>query len=113
MSFEENIKQWILVDNEMKKYYEKIKSLREKKNNIQENIIVHVKQNDLDDATVKINDGKLKFVETKTSNPITLKYLQSCLEECIESENDVQHIMNYIKDNRETKQHSEIKRFYD
>ena len=75
MSFEENIKQWILVDNEMKEYYEKIKSLREKKNNIQENIIVHVKQNDLDDATVKINDGKLKFVETKTSNPITLKYL--------------------------------------
>ena len=31
MSFEENIKQWILVDNEMKEYYEKIKSLREKK----------------------------------------------------------------------------------
>ena len=36
-----------------------------RKNNIQENIIVHVKQNDLDDATVKINDGKLKFEKQK------------------------------------------------
>ena len=113
MSFEENIKQWILLDNEMKEHYEKIKLLRERKNGVQENIITHVKNNDLDNATVKINDGKLKFVETKSSNPITLKYLQNCLEECIENEEDIEHIMSYIKENRETKQHSEIKRFYD
>jgi len=112
MSFEENIKQWILIDNEMKENYEKIKLLRERKNSLQENIITHVKNNDLDNARVKINDGELKFVETKCSNPITLKYLQCCLEECIESEEDVEHIMCYIKENRETKQHSEIKRFY-
>ena len=56
---------------------------------------------------------KLKFVETKYSNPITLKYLQNCLEECIECQEDIEHIMTYIKENRETKQNSEIKRFYD
>jgi len=113
MSFEENIKQWILVDNEIKQQSEQLKALREQRGNIQEQILVHVNDNELKQATVKINDGKLRFVDTKYTNPITLKYLHECLSQCIETEEDVEHIMCYIKENRESKQNSEIKRFYD
>lgn len=112
-NFEDNIKNWVKIDNELKAYNEKIKNLREKRNNVLNDINIYIENNNLNNATVSISDGKLKFTNSRVVNPLTLKYVQSCLENFIKDSNSVNTIMEYIKDNREVKNTPDIKRYYD
>jgi hypothetical protein len=112
MSFEENIKNWVMIDNQIKTLHEKTRELRENKNTMEENIINYVKTNKLTNAIVSISDGKLKFVNTKQTAPLTLKFVEECLAKCIKSEDQVKQIVNYIKESREVKYISDIKRYY-
>ena len=112
MSFENQIQQWVSLDNQLKIQNEKIKELREKRNTLTENIQHHVKNNSLSHSSVQISDGKLKFVETRVAEPLTFKYLEKTLSEIIKNESQVKMIMDHVKQKREIKVISEIKRFY-
>jgi hypothetical protein len=111
MSFEQQIQQWVSIDNQLKTLNEKVKELREKKNQLSEDIIVYADDNNLSSATIKISDGKLKFANNKITQPLTLKYLETCLGEIIKNPEQVEKIMDYIKAKREIKYEKEIKRF--
>ena len=54
MSLEENIKQWVRLDDQLKMVNEKAKDIREQKNNLEENILIYVEKNNLENATAKI-----------------------------------------------------------
>jgi hypothetical protein len=112
MSFEQNIQQWISVDNQMKQLTDKIKELRDKKNTLNDAIFNHVENSNLSNATVQISDGKLKFIKTKDTQQLTFKYLETCLHEIIKNEEQVNKIVDYIKNKRDVKYVPEIKRFY-
>jgi hypothetical protein len=112
MSFEQQIQQWVLIDNQLKSYNEKIKELREKKTLISQQINTHIEDNELNNAAIKISDGQLKFVKIKETQPLTFKYLETCLSEIIKNEDQVKKIVEYIKNKREIKYIPEIKRFY-
>ena len=112
MSFEENIKNWVALDNQLKIVNEKAKELREKKNTTEDTIMSYVKTNKLSNAVVNISDGKLKFVTTKQTAPLTLKFIDDCLSKCIKSDDQVKQIMHYIKECRESKLMPDIKRYY-
>jgi hypothetical protein len=110
--FENSIKRWVSLDNRIKALNDEVKALREEKSEINDNISQHIEANHLEKATIQISDGKLKYVTTKTQSPISLKYLESCLANCINDTNKVKEIMEYIKDNREVKETTELKRYY-
>ena len=112
MNFEQQIQQWVAIDNQMKILGDKIKELRDKKNTISEQINTHVETTELSNATVKINDGQLKFVKVKETQQLTFKYLETCLSEIIKNEEQVKKIVDYIKNKREVKYVPEIKRLY-
>tara|TARA_Y100000591_G_C21841083_1_gene705672 strand:+ start:2545 stop:2889 length:345 start_codon:yes stop_codon:yes gene_type:complete len=112
MSFEEHIKEWVSIDNQIRIYNDKLKELREKRTERSENIIQYVETQNLQNATVQISDGKLRFSETKQQTPLTLHYVKSCLTNCISDPEKVEQIMQYIKNSRETKIVSNIKRSY-
>jgi hypothetical protein len=112
MSFESQIQQWVAVDNQMKLLNDKMKELRDKKNTISEQINTHIETNQLSNASVKINDGQIKFIKVKETQQLTFKYLETCLSEIIKNEEQVQKIVDYIKNKREVKYIPEIKRFY-
>ena len=111
MSFEENIKKWVALDNQLKTLNEKTKQLRDDKNNLEEGIMTYVDTNKLSNATVNISDGKLRFVSTKQTAPLTLKYVEECLAKCIGNEGQVTQIMKVIKESREVKYTADIKRY--
>ena len=111
-SFQENIKQWVAVDNRIKTLNSEIKQLRSQKNEHAESIMHYVETNKLSNAIVNISDGKLRFTETKQKEPLTFKYIESCLSKCIEDEKDVKDIMKFIKTSRETRIVNDIKRSY-
>lgn len=112
MSFEEQIQQWVSIDNQIKLYNEKLKELRSQRNQTSGQIIEYVDTENLRNATVQISDGRLRFMETKQQVPLTLQHVKKCLLECIRPPEKVDEIMAYIRDSREYKTISNIKRSY-
>ena len=110
-SFENKIQQWIQLDNQLKKLNEQTKQLREQRNSLESNLTSYAKTNNIVDTTIKVNNDKLKFVDTKVPEPLTFKYLEKTLGEIIKNENQVQLIMDHIKQKRAVKIVPEIKRF--
>jgi seryl-tRNA synthetase len=109
--FENQLKQWVQIDNQLKELNERTKELREKRNSLEKNISTYISSNNLSNSTIQISDGRLKFVNTKVPEPITFKYLEKTLGEIIKNESQVQLIMDYIKQKRIIKMVPEIKRF--
>jgi len=111
MSFEQNIQQWISIDNEIKLLSEKIHDLRERKSKIHENINIHVESNHLNNVTLQVNKDNIKFITTKVTNPLTFKYVEKSLGNIIKNPVQVKQIVEYLKENRDIKLVNEIKRF--
>jgi hypothetical protein len=112
MSFEQNIQQWIAIDNQMKIINDKHKELRDKKQSLSNQINSYVETKQLSNSTINISDGKLKFINVKDTQQLTFKYLETCLGEIIKNEEQVKKIVDYIKNKREVKYVPEIKRLY-
>jgi hypothetical protein len=111
MSFEGQIQQWVQIDNQLKQLNDKAKELRDKRNLLEQNITNHAFSNNLSDSTVKISDGRLKFVNTKVQEPLTFRYLEKTLSEIIKNESQVKLMMEHIRQKRAVKIVPEIKRF--
>lgn len=112
MSFEENVKKWVALDNQIRILNDKAKELKENRNDTENAIMKYVETNKLTNATVNISDGKLRFVTNKQTAPLTLKYVEDCLKKCINNNDQVQQIMDFIKESREVKISPDIKRSY-
>jgi DNA helicase IV len=111
MNFENEIKQWVQIDNQLKELNERTKVLREKRNILEKNITTYAASNNLSNSTIQISDGRLKFGNAKVPEPLTFKYLEKTLTEIIKNENQVKLIMEHIKQKRDIKIIPEIKRF--
>lgn len=111
MSFESQIQQWISIDNQLKILNEKTKELREKRTALTSNISNYASTNNYSNKIIQISDCKLKITHTKTSEPLTFKYIEKSLGEVIQSDSHVKSIIEHLKQKRETKIIPEIKRF--
>lgn len=111
-NFEQKIQQWVSLDNQLKIYNEKIRELREKKNELEEGLIEHAQQNNITNSLIQISDGKLKFISSRVQCPLTFKYLEKSLGTIIKDENQVKRIIHHVKEQREIKIVPELKRFY-
>lgn len=112
MSFQEKIQHWVSLDNQIRHLTDKTKELRNKKNDTCDEILSYVNTNKLDNAVVQISDGRLRFVETKQQQPLTYKFVEECLNHCIQDQSKVKQMISYMKQHRETKVVPEIKRTY-
>lgn len=111
MSFDNKIQQWVQIDNQIKKLNEQAKQLREQRNTLETNLTNYAKSNNISNTTIKVNNDKLKFTDTKVPEPLTFKYLEKTLGEIIKNESQVKVIMDHIKQKRSIKIVPEIKRF--
>ena len=106
------IKRWVELDNKIKESADEVRDIRTEKAVINDEILEIIEEKQLEKATVNISDGKLRFVASKHTAPLTLAYIEKCLSELITNGKQVEQIMTYIKKNRETKTTMEIKRVY-
>ena len=111
-TLETKIKRWVELDNRIKESNDTVKDIRTEKSVINDEIIELVEEKQLEKATVNIPDGKLKFVAAKHTAPLTMTYIEKCLNDLITNGKQVEQIMTYIKKNRESKTTMEIKRVY-
>ena len=108
--FSENIQKWVFIDNQLKKYNGQIRKLREYRTNINTQIHEYVKTNHLEHVSIDISDGELKFVDKREYAPLTFTYIKSCLTTMIKDPSHIERIMEYLRENREVKTISEIRR---
>jgi hypothetical protein len=111
-SFQDSIKTWVDIDNQLRIVNDRAKTLRDAKKNQEEQILSYVETNNLSNAVVNISDGKLKFASSKQTGSLTFKHVEECLGKCIQSEESVKKIMKYIRATRPSKSVTDIKRSY-
>jgi hypothetical protein len=111
MSFEDNIKKWVQLDNQIKIYSDRVKSLREQKSELTESLFAQAHEKEYENAVIQITDGKLKFANTKVQAPLTFKYVEEILTNTVTNPKAKDQIIKQLKDSREVKYTQEIKRY--
>ena len=112
MPFEDDIRKWATLDTQIAEMNSTIRSLRSEKSEVEDSILRHVEEKSLNNAIVKLSDSKLHFTDTKTTPPLTFKFLRTCLLDIVEDTAEVDEILAYIKNKRETKTTLSIKRCF-
>jgi hypothetical protein len=107
----EKIQKWVLIDSQLKIINEKTKKLRDMKNGLTEEIC-HYKSNNPFDNTIRISDGELKFYEKKETTPLSFSYIEKSLAKLIADKTQLEYVIKYLKENRETTTSIDIRRVY-
>jgi hypothetical protein len=109
--FIENTKQWVTLDSQLKIINEKTKAIREMKRQLTEKICEYKNNNNIHNV-IKLSDGELRFYEKREQTPLSFSYIEYCLEQILTDEEQIEFVMNYIRDNREVSVTTDIKRVY-
>ena len=111
-TFTTKIKSWIELDNKQKSINNELKNIRDQKKILNTDIIRYVENNNLNNTRVQISDGLLRFLPTKVTPPLTFKIVEECLLNIIDDKEKVKEIILYIKEQRDVKSYTDIKRYY-
>ena len=110
--FIENVQKWVTIDSQLKIVNEKTKQMREMKTRLNAEICNYMNTNNISRNSITISDGELRIHEKKEYSSMTFGYVERCLAELINNQPQVEYIMQYLKDNRETTISNEVKRIY-
>lgn len=107
--------EWIRIDDKIKEYNLKIGELKEIKNQKYDNIneILGLENKNIEDIPrYKIDklNTLIYFNKTTSYSSLTYRYLEKCLIEYFKNDEDAKKIINYIKENREIENKILIKR---
>ena len=115
--FEEHVKAWVKLDTSIRELNSRSKALRDSRSELEGKITSFVETNNMEGTTIRINDGNhsgaLGFHEQKTTQPITMKLVRSCLDDLISDPECVEAIMDHIKESRAQKTNLNIKRTFE
>jgi hypothetical protein len=94
------IKEWMQIEKDMKELQKQIKARRERKKLLTENLVVIMKNNDID--CFDINNGKLLYTKNKVKSTINKPYLLTALSKYFENDPNVQadEVSKFIMENR-------------
>lgn len=109
--FQQSIREWVSLDNQIKTLNEQVKELRTKRQHVTSQIMTISDTHGYDNATINISDGTLKLADVSVTSSLTLNYVKACLLECLDNEDKVDEIMEFIKENRPVKNTRDIKRY--
>lgn len=106
-----NIQQYLSIDEELKQLQEKTRLLRERKRELNTIIIEDIskKTNNLDKLKINIDKRYIKFSNVTQYQPLTISYIQECLEKCIDEPENIEYIIDLIKSSRKKQVSKEIK----
>tara|TARA_Y100001958_G_scaffold158971_1_gene158605 strand:+ start:7242 stop:7604 length:363 start_codon:yes stop_codon:yes gene_type:complete len=107
--------EWIRIDDKIKDYNMKIKELKELKDQKYDNIyeILELEKKNIEDIPkYKIDklNTLISFNKTTSYSSLTYRYLEKCLVEYFKNDTEVQKVIDYIKENREIENKILIKR---
>lgn len=109
MSLADTVSKWVKIDNRIQQLNAEMKQLRNDKNNLECILTNYAKKNNIENSSIRIDNNKIKFSVTKSSEPITFKYLETKLCNLITNETQLQKTIDYLKENRQVKYNYSVK----
>ena len=110
VEFQTDVQKWVALDSQLKLANDKIRQLRESKNQLTSKICTFIDTQNMRDTKLEISDGNLKVYDRKEYSPITFAYIETSLDKIIPNKEHVAYIIKYLKENREIKTVSDIRR---
>jgi hypothetical protein len=114
--FKHDVSLWVTLENQIKIINEKTKKMREMKQAASERICKYIIENNVKNK-IKINDGELKaeikIYEKKDYSPLTFGYIETCLKKIIQDEEQVEYVIQFLKENREITTTPDIRKVLD
>ena len=109
-SVEKYIQKWVAVDNQLTMLQEKTKTMRAWKRRLSDTILPMLENKGWKEKIFELPDGELKIQEKQEYSTLTFSYIKECLSELIPEEEQVDFVMEYLREHRETRVVTEIKR---
>lgn len=110
--FENKIKSWVFLDNNINNLNNELKKNKEERNKICLDILDIVDKNNYSNKKIRISDGTLTFNNICSYKPISYNFLYDCFLEYFEDEEKCDKLLDLIKNKREKKINKIIKRAY-
>lgn len=107
------VQEWVELDNRILRNKEQIKEVIEKKTSLETEILDYVEDKKIEDLTLSISDGNIKFAKKHTVQQINNRTLKTLLEKYVDEKQiklDVNEICNFITNNLEKKSGVYMKR---
>jgi hypothetical protein len=73
--FEESVKKWVMLDNQIKQAQDVSKTWKEERDKIGEFMTVYMKKEKLEQSVINLSDGKLKLAQRTYSTPMSKDYM--------------------------------------
>ena len=110
----DDITLWITLENQLKLINEKTKKMREMRQSASERICDHISSNNNSKNKIRINIGEqnaeIRMYERKEYSPLTFTYIEECLQKIISDEEQVDYVIQFLKENREISTYSDIRK---
>ena len=99
--FKSQVKQWLTIDEEISKYENKIKELKNiKKKILEPQITTFMVTYNVKDLNTE--NGKIRCNQRVQKKPLNKKNIRSNLSQVISDDSQIEHAMQLIMNNRET-----------
>jgi hypothetical protein len=108
--FIEDVKKWAILDSQVKIVNEKTRKMRDMKHELSEKITKYMSETN--NEKIKLSDGEIRLYEKKEYSPLTFGYIEKTLANIIQDREQVEYVVQYLKENREITSSPEIKRTY-
>lgn len=111
----DKVKQWVELDNQSVELKTSLSKVNEDKKELEEDILDYVEQNKLENVSLTLSDGKLKFPKTVVKQSLSMKYIKTSLtkynEENPTSKIDIDNVCKFLADNLDSSAKLSIKRY--
>ena len=111
MSIENQLNEWVAIDDKLRSLGESIKELRSRRTSLTTSIQNSLVNRNLQEKKIPLGDGHIKLVNTRINEPLTFAYLDKSLHGIIQNEQQIRVIIEHIKNGRTSKTLTELKRF--
>ena len=110
MALEDGIRTWVSLDNRIRQLSDQLQKLREQRSEAADAVLAEAQDKQLLSTRVRVSDGYLRFAQARTTPPLSLKYVETCLSRCIPDAGQSAKIMRFIKEARPVKEEVTIRR---
>ena len=110
--FTDHVKNYVVCDSQLKKIQEKTQEIRAKKEQASRQIVQFLQTTGNAHKKISVHDSDLKIVEKKDYSPLTFSFLEEHLGKIIPDANQVQQVIEFLKQQRQIKVSTIIKRTY-
>ena len=111
-NFNLNVVKWIEYDNEIKKYNDKIKTIKSDKTSLEVDILSHIENNNLKNNVFNLPSysSKLQYNSNKSYETMTNKFLLDNFTKYFKDENKAKELLEFLKNNRKYENKVSLKR---